>query len=48
MHDKGTAAQMQPAQPAAISPEQQQYDQYLSGQKPSQQGWVTKLKKLLD
>jgi hypothetical protein len=35
-------------QGAAISSEQQQYETYLSGQKPSQQGWVTKLKKLLD
>jgi hypothetical protein len=25
-----------------------QYETYLSGQKPSQQGWVTKLKKFLD
>jgi DNA helicase-2/ATP-dependent DNA helicase PcrA len=46
MHDKGPSAQA--VQPAAVSSEQQQYDQYLSGQKPSQQGWVTKLKKLLD
>jgi hypothetical protein len=47
LHDKG-ASQLPAAQPAGISAEQQQYDQYLSGQKPSQQGWVTKLKKLLD
>jgi DNA helicase-2/ATP-dependent DNA helicase PcrA len=48
MHDKGAPAQAGAAKPAGISIEQQQYETYLSGQKPSQQGWVTKLKKLLD
>ena len=54
MHDKNAAAQTMAAQasmagPAGgITPEQQRYETYLSGQKPSQQGWVTKLKKLLD
>ncbi len=48
MHDKGAKAQASMVQPGAISTEQQQYETYLSGQKPSQQGWVTKLKKLLD
>jgi len=48
LHDKGPSAQVSAAQVAGISQEQQQYDTYLSGQKPSQQGWVSKLKKLLD
>jgi hypothetical protein len=47
MHDKGPSAHASAAQVAGMTQEQQ-YDQYLSGQKPSQQGWVTKLKKLLD
>jgi len=47
MHDKApaTAAQLQQAAAQTVD---QQYETYLSGVKPSQQGWVTKLKKLLD
>jgi predicted nucleic acid-binding Zn ribbon protein len=49
LHDKNPGAQAaMAAQVPAISEEQQRYETYLSGVKPSQQGWVTKLKKLLD
>jgi len=33
---------------AAMTEEARQYESYLSGQKPTQQAWVTKLKKILD
>ena len=36
------------AQDLEMQQNQQEYETYLSGQKPSQQGWVTKLKKFLD
>lgn len=36
------------AQAAGMSEEARQYETYLSGQKPTQQAWVTKLKKILD
>lgn len=45
------AAQPSPelsAQDAEAAEQSRQYELYLSGQKPSQQGWVTKLKKILD
>ncbi|MBS2007449.1 MAG: UvrD-helicase domain-containing protein [Cyanobacteria bacterium SZAS TMP-1] len=47
LRDKGPSPAMAVPQPA-MSEESQRYETYLSGQKPSQQGWVTKLKKLLD
>jgi hypothetical protein len=38
----------QAAPTAAMTEEARQYETYLSGQKPTQQAWVTKLKKILD
>ncbi|CAN5471450.1 hypothetical protein BH11CYA1_BH11CYA1_20330 [soil metagenome] len=38
----------QPTPGAPESEEARQYEAYLSGQKPTQQAWVTKLKKILD
>ncbi len=52
---ENTPGQGEPAQfgagqaPAAgMTEEARQYETYLSGQKPTQQAWVTKLKKILD
>ncbi len=43
-----TEPQASSAQDEEAAEQSRQYELYLSGQKPTQQGWVTKLKKILD